>query len=146
MHLVACTNTCHDVTDLLNHEMFENTNTGISWERNIAFLGNKKIFSLCFRWHILWSYCFVAEVTFKEKTLELEHNQDKYALCFFCSIFKYPKFLSMLSTFSLYIFLFIFDISFFLRDHNGNKSVKSFCAIPVAIDFLIAFRNSITIL
>ena len=52
----------------------------------------------------------------------------------------------MLSIFPLYIFLFIFDISFFLRDHNGNKAVQIFCAIPVVIGFLIVFRNSITIL
>ena len=42
-----------------------------------------------------------------------------------------------------HIFFFIFDISFFLRDQNGNKAVQLFCAIPVAIDFLIVFRNSI---
>ena len=52
----------------------------------------------------------------------------------------------MLSMFRLYIFLFIFDISFFLRDQNGNKAVQLFCAIPVAIVFLIVFHNSITIL
>ena len=34
----------------------------------------------------------------------------------------------------------------FLRDHNGNKAVQLFCAILVAIDFLIAFRHSITTL
>ena len=77
-------------------------------------------------------------VTLKEKTLELEHNQGKYT---FDILFL--KSLSMLSMFLLYIFLFTFDISFFLRDHNGNKSVQLFCAIPVAIDFLIVFRNSI---
>ena len=48
----------------------------------------------------------------------------------------------MLSMFRLYIFLFIFDISFFLRNHNGNKAVQHSCAIPVAIDFLIVFRSS----
>ena len=59
----------------------------------------------------------------------------------------------MLSMFPLYIFLFIFDISFFLRDHDGNKTFpvgkymqKNICAIPVAIDFLIVFRNSRTML
>ena len=52
----------------------------------------------------------------------------------------------MLSMFLLNIFLFIFDILFFLRDHNGNKAVQLFSAIPVAIHFLIVFRNSITIL
>ena len=52
----------------------------------------------------------------------------------------------MLSMFPLYIFLSIFDISFFLRDDNGNKAVQLFCAIPVAIDFLTVFRNSVTIM
>ena len=66
MHLVLCTNTYHDVIDLVNHGMVKNTKTWISWERNIIFLRNKKILNLCFRWHIL-SYCLVAEVTFKTK-------------------------------------------------------------------------------
>ena len=44
--------------------MVENTKTWISSERNIVFLRNKKIVDLCFRWHILRSYRFVAEVTF----------------------------------------------------------------------------------
>ena len=53
----------------------------------------------------------------------------------------------MLFMFPLYIHIFSFlDISFFLKDHNGNKAVQLFCAIPVAIDFLIAFRNSLTIM
>ena len=64
-HVISCTNTHCDVTDLVNHWMVENTKTWISWERNIIFLRNKKILNLCVRWHILRSYCFVAEVTFK---------------------------------------------------------------------------------
>ena len=48
----------------------------------------------------------------------------------------------MLSMIPLYIYIYIFfDISFFLRDHNGNKAMQLFCAIPVTIDFLIVFRN-----
>ena len=82
----------------------------------------------------------------KEKTLELEHNRDKYTFCFYFFYIYILKFLSMLSMFSLYIFLFIFDVSFFPRDHNGNKAVQLFCAIPVAIVFLIVFHNSIIIL
>ena len=62
---VSCTNTHHDVTDLINHGIVKNTKTWISWERNITFLRNKKILNLCFRWQILRSYRFVAEVTFK---------------------------------------------------------------------------------
>ena len=52
----------------------------------------------------------------------------------------------MLSMLALYIFLFIFDMSFFLRVHNGNKAVQLFCAVHVAIDFLTVFHNSMTIL
>ena len=33
---------------------------------NIIFVRNKKTLNLCFGWQILRSYCFVAEVTFKE--------------------------------------------------------------------------------
>ena len=66
MHLVSCTNTHRDVTDLVNHGMVKNTKTWISWERNIIFLRNLNILNLCFRWHILSSYRFVGEVTFKE--------------------------------------------------------------------------------
>ena len=65
MHLVSCTNTHRDVTDLVNHGMVKNTKTLISSERNIIFLQNKKILNMCFRWHISRSYRFVAEVTFK---------------------------------------------------------------------------------
>ena len=75
-------------------------------------------------------------ITLKEKTLELEHNQDKCSFC--CSFFstlKYLKFLSMLSMFPLYIYFSCFNISFFLKDDNGIKAVQIFCAIPAAIDF-----------
>ena len=48
---------------------------------------------------------------------------------------------------SLYIHIFFtLNISFFVRDHNGNKDVQLFCAIPVTIDLLIDFHNSLTIL
>ena len=63
MNPVSCTNTHHDVTDLINHRMVKNTKYWISWERNTTFLQNKKILKQCLRWHILRSYCFVAEVT-----------------------------------------------------------------------------------
>ena len=46
MHLVSCTNTHRDVTDLVNHGMVKNTKTGISWERNIIFYETKK-FLIC---------------------------------------------------------------------------------------------------
>ena len=55
MHLVSCTNTHREVTDLVNHRMVKNTKTSFLQE------------FLIYAWHILRSYCFVAEVTFKEK-------------------------------------------------------------------------------
>ena len=67
MHLVLCTNTHRDVTDLVNHGMVKNTKTWISRERNITFLWNKKNINLCLKWRILGSYYFVAEVTFNEE-------------------------------------------------------------------------------
>ena len=67
MHLVSCTNTHCDVTDLVNHGMVKNTKAWVSWEWKIIFLWNKKILNLCFRWHTLRSYHFVAEVTFNLK-------------------------------------------------------------------------------
>ena len=36
MHPVSCANT-HDVTDLLNHGMDENTKTWISWEQKFFY-------------------------------------------------------------------------------------------------------------
>ena len=65
MYPLSCTNTHHDVTDLVNHGIVKNTETWISRERNITFLRNKKFFKLCLRWHILRSYRFAAEVTLK---------------------------------------------------------------------------------
>ena len=61
MYHVSCTNTHHDVTDLVNHGMVKNIKTWISWEQNITFL-----LFLCLRRHILRSYFFVVEVTFKK--------------------------------------------------------------------------------
>ena len=65
MYLVWSTNIHCDVTNSVNLGIAKNTKTSMSWEQNIIFLRNKKIHNLCFRWHILRSYCFVAKVTFK---------------------------------------------------------------------------------
>ena len=67
MHPVSYTNTRIDVTGLVNHGMVKKTKTWKSWERNITFLRNKKIFNLSFRWHILRSYGFEADVTVNVK-------------------------------------------------------------------------------
>ena len=78
MHLVSCTNTYRDVSDLVNHGMVKNTKTWISWELNIIFLRNKKIINLCFRWHILRSFW----VTFKG--IRSVRNFDHYRYCSKC--------------------------------------------------------------
>ena len=64
LHPVSYTNTHHDIKDLLNHGMVENTKTWLSWEQSITFLWNKKILNLCLRWHIMRSCHFAVEVTF----------------------------------------------------------------------------------
>ena len=47
MHPFSCTNTHHDVTDLVNHGIIKNTKIRISREKNITFLRNKKEINLC---------------------------------------------------------------------------------------------------
>ena len=70
-----CTYTHHGITNLVNHGMVKNTKDRTSWERNTTFLKNKKILNLCLTWHILRSYCFVAEVTFKYAQNCIKWNQ-----------------------------------------------------------------------
>ena len=41
------TNTHHDITDLVNHGIVENTKTWISWEQNITFLQINLILIIC---------------------------------------------------------------------------------------------------
>ena len=65
-HLVSCTSTHHDVTDLVNHGKVKNTKTWITWERNITFYEIKKILCLYIRWYILRNYRFIAGVTFNK--------------------------------------------------------------------------------
>ena len=86
MHLLSCINTHCEVTDLVNHGMIKNTKTWTSWERNIIFLWSKKTLNLCFRWLILRSYCFVAEITFKSSSFVecfLQIEQFLQVECFF---------------------------------------------------------------
>ena len=92
MHLVSCTNTRHNVTDLVNNGMVKNTKTPITWERNITFLRNKKIINLCFRWHILTSYDLVVEVTFNVKAT---NNWDIFKPCFKWNTFYSISFLEI---------------------------------------------------
>ena len=48
----------------------------------------------------------------------------------------------MLSMFPLYIFLFIFNISLFLRDYNGNKAMQLFCPINIVIESRKTIKKS----
>ena len=64
VHPVSCTNTHHDVTDLVNHGMVKNAKALLFWERNKTFPRNKKILNPCLIWQILRSYHSEAEVTF----------------------------------------------------------------------------------
>ena len=43
IHPVSCTNTHHDITDLVNHGIVKNTKTRISQKQNLLFLRNKTI-------------------------------------------------------------------------------------------------------
>ena len=54
--------------------MIKNIKTWITWEWSITFLRNKKILYLCLTWHILRSYRFDADVTFKVLALKVEIN------------------------------------------------------------------------
>ena len=45
MHTVTCTTTHHDITDLVNLGMVQNTKTWLLWQQNIIFLRNKKFLS-----------------------------------------------------------------------------------------------------
>ena len=91
MHLVSCTNTHRDVTDLVNHEMVKNTKTWISWERNIIFLQNKK-FLICALDGTSWeSYRLVAEVTFKEHMIQFSAFHNIFFINF-CSSFLFIYF------------------------------------------------------
>ena len=111
LHPVPCANTHHDVTDMLNHGMVENTKTWISWERNITFLQNKKILNLCLRWHILRSYCFVVEVTFKNilKIVLLLHENVSWNQLSFC----------------------LYDGQLLVTFHQGSKVQVSTCDFTV---------------
>ena len=77
MHPISCTNTHHDVTDLLNHGIVKTTKTWIFLRKghDITFQWNKKIINLCLRWLIMRSYFFVAEVTFKSESKLLTYLQ-----------------------------------------------------------------------
>ena len=80
---LSCTNTDHDVTDLVNHRMFKNTKTSISWERNITFLRNKKILKGFLRYKTINSQNVLSEVQKKNFFNFIEK------LCSVLDIFKF---------------------------------------------------------
>ena len=63
MHPVSCTNTNHDVTDLVNERMVKNTKTLISSEGNIPFLRNKIFFKGYLRYKMITSQNVPSEVS-----------------------------------------------------------------------------------
>ena len=89
MRPVSCTNTYHDVTDLVTHGKVKNTKTWTSWEPNINFSRNKKIINLCLRSHILRSDHFVSEVIFNIWFSMLRSTHRKWYLkMWYLKIFK----------------------------------------------------------
>ena len=90
MHLISCTNADCDITDLAKkiikkylkiqkHEYLENG--------TYFFYEIKKILNLRFRWHILRSYHFVAEVTF---LMSLRNNFLKLSK-WYCALLIFLK-------------------------------------------------------
>ena len=77
------------------------------------------------------SLSYIGPSTWNKLPNNLKHDIKKYFLNKLSEILFNAFYVSSLYT---YFFKF-FDISFFLRDHNGNKAVQLFCAFPVAIDF-----------
>ena len=93
------------VTDLVNHGVVRNSKTWVAWEWNTIFLLNK-ILNLCLRWHILRSYHYVAEVTFKDhlwcKKPKKTENHSKYITdIVFNSV-------AIISTFSIFSVLYFY--------------------------------------
>ena len=64
MHPVSCTNTNHDVTDLINHGWLKIQKLEYL-ETEHKFSMKQKALNLCFRCNILTSYNIVVEVIFK---------------------------------------------------------------------------------
>ena len=79
MYPVSCTDTHRDIIDLVNHWMVKNAKTWISWEQNVTFLWNKKNL-----YPVPQSYCFVAEVTFKDLPSPLIRLKLDFVYCAFC--------------------------------------------------------------
>ena len=71
------------------------------------------------------------------------HNHDQYTFHLHFSLFKYQNVFQCFLRF-LFVFFFIFDISFFLRDHNGNKAEQLFYVIYLF--FLFFFTLSLLFL
>ena len=131
---VSCINTHHDVTDLLNHEMVKNTKTWISWEWNITFPWNKKILNLCLWWHILRSYCFVVDVTFKITVFIFiinSHNQGLiYHIHCLGYIFYHQSYKNFVDFIVSYAMIFALDFYFgyfSLNVSNFYYSTKHLC-------------------
>ena len=122
MHLVSCTNTDRDVTDLVNHGMVKNTKSWISWEWNIIFVRNKKIPNLCFRWHVLRGYRFVAEVTFKLGVMA-DHTPSKFLKAVFL---KADNFYSVHSWIFCPIWKYLWSFDVWLKPAYSENALSQY--------------------
>ena len=102
--------------DFQNSPLFEG--------RYVTVSGNftkKKNFNVCPRWHILWSYCFAAEVTFKNS-----HCQAK-----FTGFYKKKKFngrnlkpvLSVVNQLTCFYIVWVFTECCFQTDFNNQSQL-----------------------
>ena len=125
MHPVSCTNTHHDVTDLVKHQVVKNTKTWISRERNVIFLSNKKIINLCLRWHIWRNYYFVAEVTFKRTSCKKVSNWTVFlnSICYvwLSSKIYTRKFSALVADVFLINFYFLSQIRTTFKNLNHQR-------------------------
>ena len=113
----------HDVTDLVNRRMVKNTKTWIAWERNVNFLQNKKIMSLCLslRWHIMRSYrrrypLKTLIITFKGLSLKLNQMKPNFMEGQSYTLRSILKFIF----FWFYIFIYVFC----LHSNGGERALR----------------------
>ena len=105
MHHVPCTNTHHDVTNLVNHGMVI---LSILRTENIFSM---KFLNLCLRFHILRSHLFVEKATFKKyvKTLTI---LDAYNI-------------SLTNVIPVYLLQICFKRRYLLHSSEGFFSIQS---------------------
>ena len=97
MHPVSCTNTAHDVIDLVNHGMLKNTKSRISSKQNGTLLQKKKDVS--------------QKKSFSRTTYKFQNLSKQYGLVFFISFYL----------FCVYDFLLITSILLLLQYYVNSR-------------------------